>query len=169
MIQFGCAFTDANLNSRQVSGLYIGCMSVFICLFFVVFVDYMSSVFKNAFVEWDVKTITAGDYSCEVNITKNMWDTFCNEHYNNLSGKTKIVSFRDYFKSELEERLTRLPDLGYEDPPPEKIIIAMISFAFDNAQLVNLLRQRGAQIKAEKYDKMREINKKIDDLKGDPN
>jgi hypothetical protein len=43
-------------------------MGVFIALFFIVFVDYISSIFKNAFVEWDVKTITAGDYSCELDI-----------------------------------------------------------------------------------------------------
>jgi hypothetical protein len=99
------------MNNRQVEGLYIGCMGVFIALFFVVFVDYISSVFKNSFVEWDVKTVTAGDYSCELDISKQMWEKFVNEHYNALSGKTKIAAFRDYLKNELEERLTRLPDL----------------------------------------------------------
>ena len=59
-----------------MQGLYIGCISVFISLFFVVFIDYLNSVFKNAFIEWDVKTITAGDYSCELDIPKAMWDTF---------------------------------------------------------------------------------------------
>ena len=167
-LQFGCHFTTDELNTRQVEGLYIGCIGVFTALFFVVFIDYTSSVFKNSFVEWDVKTITAGDYTCELTISQGMWDTFCNDIYNNLGGKTKIASFRDYIQNELEERLTRLPDLGYEDPPPDRIKIAMISFAFDNSELINLLRSRGQAIKFEKYDKMREINKKIDDLKSDP-
>lgn len=57
-----------------------------------------------------------------------------------------------------------MPDLGYEDEAPERIRISMITFAFDNAELINLLKQRGLAIKMEKYDKMREINKKIDDL-----
>lgn len=43
----------------------------------------------------------------------------------------------------------------------------MISFAFDNAELINLLRARGQFIKVENYDKMREINSKIDSLKSD--
>jgi hypothetical protein len=64
--------------------------------------------------------------------------------------------------------LTRLPDLGYEDPAPEHIKIAMISFAYDNAEIINLLRTRGQFIKFEKYDKMREINKKVEHLKGNP-
>ena len=40
----------------------------------------------------------------------------------------------------------------------------MITFAFDNADLINLLKQRGMYIKAEKYDEMRKINAKIDEL-----
>lgn len=44
----------------------------------------------------------------------------------------------------------------------------MISFAFDNARLINLLRVRGAHIKFERYDKMREVNNKIDELKSNP-
>ena len=69
------------MNKRQVEGLYIGCMGVFVALFFVVFVDYISSVFKNSFVEWDVKTVTAGDYSCELDIPEAMWSTFIREKY----------------------------------------------------------------------------------------
>jgi hypothetical protein len=60
-----------------------------------------------------------------------------------------------------------MPDLGYEEEAPERIKIAMISFAFDNATLINYLRQRGTYIKFENYDKMREINSKIDELTGD--
>jgi hypothetical protein len=127
-------------------------MGVFVALFFVVYIDYLRSVFKNTFIEWDVKTITAGDYSVELDITENMYKTFLANHYDPLSGKTKIASFRDYLQQELEDRLTRLPDLGYEDQPPERIRISMITFAFDNAELINLLRERGQFIKFEKYD-----------------
>jgi hypothetical protein len=55
--------------------------------------------------------------------------------------------------------------LGYEDDPPEKINIALVTFAFDNADLINLLKERGADIKYEKFDLMRKLNKNIDDLK----
>jgi hypothetical protein len=100
-VQVGCHYSDTEINTRQVQGLYIGCVSVFISLFFVVFIDYIKSVFKNAFIEWDVKTITAGDYSCELDIPNDMWDTFLKEKYDVMSGKTKIACFRDYIKQEL--------------------------------------------------------------------
>jgi hypothetical protein len=61
--------------------------------------------------------------------------------------------------------LQRLPDLGYEDPPPEEIKISLITFAFENEILINLLRKRGTYIKYEQYDEMRIINKQIDNLK----
>lgn len=68
-IQIPCTLDDEDLIDRQVQGLFIGCMGVFICLFFVSFIDYLKSVFKNTAVEWDVKTITAGDYTVEIAIT----------------------------------------------------------------------------------------------------
>lgn len=58
-----------------------------------------------------------------------------------------------------------MPDLGYEDDTPEKIYISLVTFAFDNAELINLLKERGNAIKFEKWDRMREINKKINELK----
>ena len=167
-VQIPCTFDPEELNERQVQGLFIGCMGVFIALFFVVYVDYMRSVFKNSFVEWDVKTITAGDYSVELDIPEALYKKFLEQKYDPLSGKTKIEGFRDFLQHELEERLTNLPDLGYEEQAPDRIRISMISFAFDNAKLINLLRERGNYIKFEKYDKMREVNAKIDALKGDP-
>jgi hypothetical protein len=65
----------------------------------------------------------------------------------------------------MSERLTKLPDLGFEEEPPERINIALISFAFDNAELINLLKERGNAIKFENFDRMREINRQIDDVK----
>ena len=56
-------------------------MGIFIALFFVSFINYLKSVFKITAVEWDVKTITAGDYSVEVQITKRMWQKFLNDVY----------------------------------------------------------------------------------------
>ena len=73
-VQIPCTIDET--EGRQIEGLLIGCMGVFIALFFVSYIDYMKSVFKSTAVEWDVKTITAGDYSVEVAISKGMWNTF---------------------------------------------------------------------------------------------
>ena len=68
-VQIPCVInSDRVVNNRQVEGLFIGCMGVFIALFNMIFIDYLRNVFKNQFIEWDVKTITAGDYSVELDI-----------------------------------------------------------------------------------------------------
>ncbi len=61
-----------------------------------------------------------------------------------------------------------MPDLGYEDVPPPRIETAIISFAFNNSELINLLKDRGNYIKYENYDKMREVDTKINELKNNP-
>jgi hypothetical protein len=65
----------------------------------------------------------------------------------------------------MEQRLSKLPDLGYEDEPVEHVKIAITCFAFRNAVLIRLLRERGLIIKQEKWDKIEVIDKKINDLK----
>lgn len=42
----------------------------------IVYVDYIRSIQASNFVEWDVKTITAGDYSVEFDITEAFYDAF---------------------------------------------------------------------------------------------
>lgn len=161
-LQIPCSLDDDDIVERQTEGLFIGCMGVFIALFFVSYIDYLKSVFKSTAVEWDVKTITAGDYSVEIQITKDMWQTFLSTIYDPNVLKPKLQQFREYFDREMSTRLTNLPDLGFEDEPPEKISIALTTFAFDNSELINLLRERGSAIKFERFDAMRAINKKID-------
>lgn len=125
------------------------------------FADYISSVFKNSFVEWDVKTITAGDYTVEYDIPKIQFENFCKSVYDGTEMISKASSFRNYIKEEIQRRLTELPSLGYEEDV-DQIKIASVQLAFDNAALVNLLRKRGLFIKQQKFDKMRELDAQID-------
>jgi len=55
----------------------------------------------------------------------------------------------------MESRLSRMPDLGYESEPVTEIKIAIITLAFNNAAMINLLRERGAAIKAEAWDQQK--------------
>lgn len=82
-------------------------MGVFISLFFVVYVDYLRSTFKNLNIEWDVKTITAGDYSVELDISDKMWHNFLNSpHFDASKVDSKLAQFRDYLQKTLEDNLT---------------------------------------------------------------
>lgn len=93
-VQVGCLFTEEDLTERVERGLVLGCASVFIALFVVNYLDYIKKVQQNNYVEWDVKTITSGDFSIEFDIDptffsdyeKNEMDAWVNESREN--GKT---------------------------------------------------------------------------------
>lgn len=67
----------------------------------------------------------------------------------------------------MEERLTKCPDLGFEDEPTARIEVAVTTLAFKNAEIINLLRERGLAIKAEKWDEQRKIEGRINTLKSE--
>lgn len=54
----------------------IGCSAVFIALFVINYIDYIKKSQENNYVEWDVKTITAGDYAIEFDITPEFYDDY---------------------------------------------------------------------------------------------
>jgi hypothetical protein len=51
-----------------VIGLYIVCTAVFVYLFTLVYFDYIKTKEKSSYVDFDVKTITAGDYTIEFDL-----------------------------------------------------------------------------------------------------
>lgn len=67
----------------------------------------------------------------------------------------------------MEERLTKCPDLGFEDEPTARIEVAVTTLAFKNADIINLLRERGLAIKAENWDLQRKLEEKINELKNE--
>lgn len=61
--------------------------------------------------------------------------------------------------------MSKLPDLGYNEIPPEHVEVAVTSLAYDNASLISLLRERGTYIMNENWDKMRKVDEKINSMK----
>ena len=65
----------------------------------------------------------------------------------------------------MEERLRQMPNLGYDEV--ESVEIAVTTLAFRNAEIINLLKERGAAIKNEKWDLQRELEGEINQLKNE--
>ena len=64
---------------------------------------------------------------------------------------TDIGQFRIYIKEEFEKRIRHLPAIDDLDNDESEFApkIAMISFAYNNSQIINQLKTRGDYIKAE--------------------
>lgn len=72
---------------RQIRALGLGCMTVFLALFTVLYLDYIKKIQENNYVEWDIKTITAGDYTIEFDIGPSFFDDFLVKEYTKWIGR----------------------------------------------------------------------------------
>lgn len=120
-------------------GLFIGCLGVFIYLFVHIWIEYVKNVEENNYIEWDVQTITAADYTVEFEIDPEMFATFKNHFYDETNSLSEISQFRLYIKDEMEMRLTEFPSLGYDGIEGDnmEVKIAKITFAFINDKVIN--------------------------------
>lgn len=165
-IQHVCVIDETRQHMRQTWGLLIACIVIFVYFFSVVYFDYIFSVQVNKYVDYDVKTITAGDYTMEFDINIDQYHTFKKLYFDHRNPISEIAQFKLYVQSELEKRIDQISDRGYEEVAAgEKhhIKIAQITFAFHNEKVIRWLSQRGAAIKAENWDKLDLINKQINE------
>lgn len=75
-IQSPCIIPSEELTIRKVYGLTIACLGVWIYLFVHVSIEYIKSIQQNAYVEYDVKTTSAADYTLEFKIYPEMYEYF---------------------------------------------------------------------------------------------
>mmetsp|Transcript_10851 Transcript_10851/g.14604 ORF Transcript_10851/g.14604 Transcript_10851/m.14604 type:complete len:316 (+) Transcript_10851:248-1195(+) len=88
-VQVGCLMPDQELVVRKSSALILGSAGVFIALFVINYNDYMRKVAENGYVEWDVKTITAGDYTIEFDLDPTFFDDYCEQEMDAWIKKSK--------------------------------------------------------------------------------
>lgn len=65
----------------------------------------------------------------------------------------------------MEQRLTEFPALGIDGPEGDimPVKIAIITFAFNNSEIIHNLRRRGKMITNEKWKKMEKLHAKMSD------
>ena len=79
-IQAPCLIPAQNHSKRQIIGLVVASIASFTYLFSQLFFEYMLNVQRNKFVDYDVRTITAADYSAEFTIRESQYN-FWKEHF----------------------------------------------------------------------------------------
>ena len=95
-IQVPCVLDPSVTQYRRLFGLVLACSGIFIYLFTVLFVDYVQAVQKNKFVEFDVKTITAGDYTIEFDIGPEVYEEFKKNYYDVTNPISEVAQFKLY-------------------------------------------------------------------------
>lgn len=152
----------------------VACCAIFAAFVFTSFVYYMKRESRMIYLDWDMNTITVGDYSVEYKISNEAYNWFLVNQYqphDERSGISPGESLKNYMKSEIERIMNEELDKEHREHGEnasikiQQVKVADIVFAFNNERLITLLKERGKYIMNQQYDKMRETEKKINDLK----
>ena len=96
---------------RGVQGLLVSCTAVFLALFLINYIDYIRKIAQNDYVEWDVKTVTAGDYAIEFDIEPQFFQAYLDKEMDNWIEKctsegrlflSRVQSFQAWIQNEME-------------------------------------------------------------------
>ena len=173
-MQYTCIQDAATINKKYDQIALISCITIFISLCFLVQIRRLYQGGKIAQLEWDLATITAGDYSVEWEIMESTYRHWYDNIYKVPGGDFEkgiaaAYSMKVYLKKEVEKFLheqlaiknaTHQADAeaAAEDA---SCTIADITFSFNNGTSINLLKARGGFIALQKFDEMRAEEVKI--------
>lgn len=171
----------------------ISCCAVLLVLIYMTVIHYFKRHSDLSQLKWDMQTITPSDYTMQLEITDDMWVKAkeclysIQKHKKQLEdGKSLVSVFKVYMKEELQRILTnQLRTFKSEDETAEneakkngnefvpkygginikEVLIADIVFAFDNAEMITLLKKRGEHIMFNRYDQSRQVEEQIIELK----
>lgn len=89
--------------------------------------------------QWDVSTVTAQDYTAELEIPNKLYDNFVSQVYPNLdTTESKGEAFKNFLVREIEEKVASLPNQGFETDEVH-CKIALCTLVFKNAALIKKL------------------------------
>jgi len=94
-VQYVCVLNDTRVV-KQIFGLLVGCTTVFIYFFVIVFIDYIKTVEKNNYLDFDVKTITAEDYTVEFELDKQLFENWQGKYLDESNPMSEMAQFKVY-------------------------------------------------------------------------
>jgi len=180
-VQFTCIQDEATQATKYEQMSLAVATAVLISFLFTVSIRSMYQGGKIQQIEWDMSTVTAGDYSVELPIKKETYEAWKQSVYRAPGGDFEnqiapAASLKRQLQKEIEETLDRwvrdnkwARDELYGKSKNGKneyegTKVADIVFSFNNSRLIEALRARGQQIAAQDFDKMREEEGKISAL-----
>lgn len=147
------------LRKHREASIIAAC-SIFLVCVYLITVYWFKRVSKLQQLDWDIQTITPGDYTVQYEITDKAYDWFLVNIYpkDKQRGISTGESLKSYIKNEMEKLLTdklfemKAAGQNTDSIKISQVKIADIVFAFNNAELINLLKDRGGHIMYQRYD-----------------
>ena len=132
------------LERKHTELSYVSCLGIFAACIFSIVIYYFKRTSKLNQIDWDISTITPGDYTLHYEINDEGYEWFLQNVYrrngDEENGISAGTSMKLFLKAEIERILTeRLHELKRTNPEDSKNIkisevkIADIVFSFNNA------------------------------------
>ena len=81
---------------RQRYALIVACVLVFVGLFVMNYLDYMKKIQEINYVDWDVKTVTAGDYAIEFDLPDGFYARYIEQYKDAWVARSRDEDNRRY-------------------------------------------------------------------------
>ena len=142
--QFACTQSQDRLDQKYIETSIISCCSVLlVCVYLIVLYNFKRSS-KLMQLDWDIQTITPGDYTMQMEITDEAYEWFLANVFkrDGNRGVSIGMSLKTYIKNELEKLLTdKLKEVksspgDHSNIKIDEVKIADIVFAFNNDELI---------------------------------
>lgn len=76
--------------------MLIASIGILVYCFTVIYLDYIRAVEKNMYVDFDVATVTAGDYTIEFDLKAESFDHFKETYHDKNCPMSEMAQFRLY-------------------------------------------------------------------------
>jgi len=181
-VNYSCIQDVADQHEKYNALVVAIALGLLICGLWTINVRWLYQGGKIQRLEWDMATITAGDYTVEFPINYTNYLKWRNEFYllpggPESQGISPGLALKTYLTENIETYLKQdfmasmsASQLGKKkrrkamDRVISGIQVADIVFSFNNAKLINQLRSRGATIASQNFEKLEEENEKVNEI-----
>lgn len=155
-VQYQCVMDAEETRHVQQIALKVILKCALMAVVFLLVMYYLKSMTHLDFKLWDVSTTTASDFTVKLRITPGMWQAFKEDEAKQLNP----LPLDQQIKVALERRVQELPPVlkGQEKVTIE---VAAVSIAYQNGQIIDLLRTRGTHITNGNLKAIPEVDNKI--------
>jgi hypothetical protein len=104
-VQYTCTQSAEDIATKKSQLSIISCLGVFVCFLFIICVYHLKRDSKLDQLDWDIETITPGDYTAQYEITDKAYDWFLNNVFrkgDEQKGLSVGASLKHYMRTEIE-------------------------------------------------------------------
>ena len=179
-VQYTCVQTPAEQSEKYEYLVLAVASTTLISLLFVLTLQMLFKGGKVQQLEWDLATVTAGDYTVEFEIPATAYSQWYAKEYKKGGGEfeqgfSPALSLKRFMIGQIEGALKEVVDrkkgdLHLENKATderalnENVSVADMVFAYNNSKLIHALRDRGNYIALQKFDQVQKQDRVVNAL-----